>query len=194
MRTKLFLTTIFFAYGPFVFSQQKLTDVAAALFKNVKTKLTVAEKNEVAAKLGFILSTDKDQPFAQDKDSKDYPFAALAMPTDMNKDGKEEVFIFFGNSYTSGNTGSSIALYIQNAAGVYTLNLGFPGTVPEALATLSKGYPDLLVGGPGMEFPVFRWNGKEYDNYRIVKDADYGKLKTTSVEELSKAYQASIKE
>ena len=78
-----------------------LNNVAAMLFKNVKTKLTVQEKNEIAAKLGFILSADKDQPFAADKDSKDYPFTANVFPTDMNKDGKEEIFISFGSSRLS---------------------------------------------------------------------------------------------
>ena len=194
MKTNLLLIIFFLGCSTSLFAQQnKLNNVAAVLFKNVKTKLTIEEQNYIATKLGFVLSADKDQLFALDKDSKDYPFAATAMPTDMNKDGKEEVFIFFGNSYTSGNTGSSIALFIKNSAGVYTLNLGFPGTMPEALATSNQSYPDLLIGGPGMEFPVLRWNGKEYDNYKTVKDADYGKLKTTSVEEISKAYQATIK-
>ncbi|HYK47663.1 MAG TPA: hypothetical protein VEV83_20940, partial [Parafilimonas sp.] len=172
-------------------AQAKPSDVASVLFKNVKTKLTIAEQNEIAKKL-FILSSDKDHPFATDKDSKDYPFAALVMPTDMNKDGKEEIFISFGNSYTSGNAESSVSLFIKNATGIYTLNLGFPGTTPDALATSNQGYLDLLVGGPGMEYPVYRWNGKEYAYLRDVKDADYGKLKSTNVAELSKAYQATV--
>ena len=171
-----------------------LTPVAAILFKNVKTKLTTAEKNAIATKLGFILSGDKDQPFAMDKDSKDFPFTAIVLPTDMNKDGKEEVFVSFGNTYTSGNTGSSISLFIKDAAGIYTDNFGFPGTIPEALITANLGYPDLLIGGPGFEFPVWRWNGKMYKDYKTVKDKDYGKLKTTSIDALSKTYQQTIKE
>ena len=195
MKTNLLLIAFFFVPHSALLAQgNKLNDVAAVLFKNVKTKLTTAEQNEIATKLGFILSTDKDQPFAADKDSKDYPFAAIVMPTDVNKDGKEEIFVSFGNSYTSGNTESSVSLFIKNAAGAYTLNLGFPGTVPDALTTSSQGYPDLLIGGPGMEYPVYRWNGKEYAYLKAVKDADYGKLKTTNVQEVSKSYQQTIKE
>jgi hypothetical protein len=195
MKTYLSLVGIFLCFSSALFAQQgKLNVVAAMLFKNVKTKLTVAEQNEVAAKLGFILSADKDQPFAADKDSKDFPFAAFVMPTDFNKDGKEEIFITFGNSYTSGNAESSVSLFIKNASGTYTLNLGFPGTTPDVLATSSNGYPDLLIGGPGMEFPVYRWNGKEYAYYKAVKDADYGKLKMTNLGEISKAYQETVKE
>src|SRR5258706_3467139 len=193
MKTNLFLIVIILGYSSSLFAQQnKPSDVAALLFKNIKTKLTIAEQNEIAAKLGFVLTADKDKPFAADKDSKDFPFTASVMPTDMNKDGKEEIFISFGNSYTSGNTGSSISLFIKNTAGAYTLNLGFPGTIPEALTTANKGYADLLIGGPGMEYPVYRWNGKEYAYYKDVKDADYGKLKTTSVEEFSKAYRETL--
>ena len=167
--------------------------LANLLFTNVKSKLTATEKNKIAALTGFVLSGNKDQPFAMDKDSKDYPFSAVVSPTDPNKDGSEEIFITYGNSYTSGNTGSSINLYIKNTAGVYTLHLGFPGISPDILTTTNLGYPDILVGGPGFEFPVLRWNGKTYDNYKKIKDKDYEKLKKTNLDELSKAYQQTIK-
>ena len=191
---KLLVFLLVFVVVNMYAQNNSLNNVAAMLFKNVKTKLTVQEKNEIAAKLGFILSADKDQPFAADKDSKDYPFTANVFPTDMNKDGKEEIFISFGNTYTSGNTGSSIALFIKDTKVVYTNQFGFPGTIPDVLTTVNQDYPDLLIGGPGMEYPVWRWNGKAYTFSRNVKDADYSKLKTQSVEDISKAYQLTIKE
>ena len=166
--------------------------VAAKLFENIKSTTTVAEKNLVAKKLGFILSGNKDMPFALDKDSKDYPFPAMVMPTDLNNDKNEEIFILYGNSYTSGNTGSSVVLFIKNAAGTYEMNLGFPGTTPDILTTISKGYPDILVGGPGFDFPVFRWNGKTYDNYKTVKDSEYEKIKKTGADMKSKDYQKAL--
>ena len=73
------------------------------------------------------------------------------------------------------------------------MNLGFPGMTPDVLTTSNKGYPDLVVGGPGFEFPVFRWNGKMYDNYKTLKDNVYGKTKMTSAEILSKEYQKTLK-
>lgn len=178
-----------------IFSQtsSSLSPVASQLFNNVKTKLSVQEKNQIAAVLGFVLSGSAQEPFAQDKDSKDYPFAAIISPTDLNKDGKEEVFVLFGNSYTSGHAGLSVTLFISNAYGNYTPNLGFPGMMPDALETVSQGYPDLLVGGPGFEYPVWRWNGKKYTLNRNVKDSDYEKLRKKSIEEISKAYQATLK-
>lgn len=171
----------------------QLKPIAGLLFKNVKTTISVTEKNGIATQLAFVVSGNKDLPFALDKDSKEYPFRAFVFPTDMNKDGKEEIFVFYGNGYTSGNTGSSIVVFIKNAAGAYTAHLGFPGTSPDILTTANLGYADLLVGGPGFEFPVLRWNGKTYNNHRVVKNKDYEKLKKISLEEYSKAYQGTIK-
>ncbi len=170
----------------------KLTEVAAVLFKDVKTKLNAADKNAIAAKMGFVLSGDKDRPFASDKDSREYPFGATVLPTDMNEDGQEEIFISFGNTYTSGMAGSSIALFIKDDKGAYADQLGFPGLVPDALEPIGKGYPDLLIGGPGFEYPVWGWDGKAYVFSRTVKDADYGQLKKKGVEEISQAYQKSL--
>lgn len=186
-RNVFFLLVLFII--PVAGFSQTLNKVADLLFKNVKTKLTVAEKNQLATALGFVLSKDKEQPFALDADSKEYPFNATVFPVDMNKDGKEEIFVHFGNSYTSGNTGTSIALFIKNSSGVYQNHLGFPGMLPDVLGTVNQGYPDLLIGGPGFEYPVLRWNGKTYAHHRVVKDAAYEKLKKKSVSELSKEYQ-----
>ena len=193
---KIFLSGIgmLFSLSPlFAQTTKSLSPEASSLFQNVKSKLPNEEKNFIAKKLGFILSGNKDLPFALDKDSKDYPFGATVMPTDMNKDGKEEIFISYGNSFTSGNTGSSVVLFIKNSSGGYEMNLGFPGMTPDVLTTTSKGYPDILVGGPGFEDPVLRWNGKAYDNYKAIKDTEYEKLKKTSADKLSKQYQESIK-
>lgn len=195
MKHQFLLCTLLLLQASSVFTQSNtaLKPVAESLFRNVKTKLTVVEKNSIATQLAFVPSGNKDLPFALDKDSKDYPFAALVLPTDMNKDGKEEIFVLFGNSFTSGMAGSSIILYIKNAPGVYAPQLGFPGMAPDVLVTNNLGYPDLLVGGPGFEFPVFRWNGKAYNNFRVVKDKDYEKLKKTGLEAYSKTYQETIK-
>ena len=174
-------------------TNNNLNPVAMELFKGVKSAATINEKNYIAQKTGFVLSGNKEQPFALDKESKEYPFSSTVLPTDLNKDGKEEIFINFGNSFTSGNTGSSIVLFIKNAAGAYEMNFGFPGMAPDVLTTMNKGYPDLLVGGPGFEFPVFRWNGKIYDSYKTISDTVYEKTKKRSTEELSKEYQEKLK-
>lgn len=170
-----------------------LNPVATLLFKNLKTKLTTEQKNAIANNLQFVLSGNKDAPFALDMESREFPFAAIVFPADMNNDGEEEIFIAFGNTFTSGHTGSSIILYVPDGAGKYKTQLGFPGTPPDLLETTSKGYNDLLIGGPGFEFPVYRWNGKAYAYYRKVKDSEYEKLPKTYIEEVSKKYQEGLK-
>jgi hypothetical protein len=195
MKKSFFIFSLSLLVCGYLFSQpaKALSEVASLLFRDVKTKLTIAEKNQVAAKLGFIVSGNKEQPFALDADSKEFSFPALVLPSDMNKDGKEEIFVVFGNSFTSGHTGSSVALFIKNTAGEYRDHLGFPGMAPDVLATARPGYPDLLIGGPGFEYPVWKWDGKAYKYSRNVKDKDYDKLKKTNVTDISIAYQQSVK-
>ncbi|MEP6514200.1 MAG: hypothetical protein ABJA79_10035 [Parafilimonas sp.] len=168
-----------------------LSEGAALLFKNIKTKLTDAEKIQIFNMVGFKISKDKKQ-FISNDEGADYPFDAFVYPTNFNKDDKEELFISFGNTYTSGNTGSSVIVFIADKNGVYKMNLGFPGMLPDALSTGNQGYPDLLIGGPGFTYPIWGWNGKEYVYFKEIKDADYAKVKKTNVEEASKAYTDSI--
>lgn len=174
-------------------TRNSLTPVANALFKEVRTRITDPDKNSVAALLGFVMSGSKEGVFAQDAGSREFPFNATLYPVDLNNDGREEIVVNWGNSYTSGNTGMSVTLFIKNASGKYVSQLGFPGTLPDVLAVGYKGFPDLLIGGAGMEFPVYRWNGKAYVLHRTVRDAEYGKLKMTSLEEMSRKYQENIR-
>lgn len=175
------------------FAQTNLTEGAALLFKNTRSTLTAAEKNKLFIDLNFKLSKDRKQFVGEGDDAKEYPFDVFVYPVDLNKDGKEEIFVTYGNSFTSGNTGSSVVAFIKNAAGKYEANLGFPGMSPDVLSTASKGYPDLLIGGPGMEFPIWKWNGAAYVFSRKIKDSEYEKLKKTTIEELSKNYTATLK-
>ncbi len=176
----------------FTLAQNNLTAGAQLLFKNVNCRLSSAQKNEIFNQTGFLLSANKQQ-FIQDKEGADFPFDALVLPTDLNKDGKEEIFIVFGNLYTSGNTGSSVLLFIQNSNGQYQPNLGFPGTMPDVLATSHNGYPDLLIGGPGFEYPIWRWNGKAYQLHKSINDHSLNAIKKTNLESISKAYTSSLR-
>lgn len=171
--------------------QPSLTKGAALLFSGVKSALSNKVKNQMYKQLDFVIAKDGKQ-FAV-RGGEEYPFAATVYPADLNKDAVEEVFVFFGNSYTSGMTGSSIAAFIADINGAYQFHLGFPGTLPDVLATGNLGYPDLLIGGPGFEFPIQRWDGKTYKYHRRINDKDFEKLKKTSLEELSKLYTDTIK-
>ena len=188
------MIVIFFTlFTPVLLSAQSLTEGSTLLFKNSKSNLTTAEKNKLFIDLQFHLSKDRKQFIADGDENKEFPFDAQVMPTDFNKDGKEEVFIIYGNSHTSGGAGSTVVVFIKNPAGKFESQLGFPGTAPDVLATSNKGYPELLIGGPGSEYPVWKWDGSSYVFARKVKDSEYEKLKKTSLAEASKAYQSTIK-
>jgi hypothetical protein len=174
------------------FAQTGLSKGASLLFKNNKTKLSQAEKSFIFQQSGLTLSKDQKQFAVKDEENVEYPFGASAYNLDMNGDGKEEVFVVFGNSYTSGMTGSSVILFIKDAGGKYQSNLGFPSTTPSMLPSKSKGYPDLVLGGPGFEFPVWRWNGKTYDYFRKIKEKELLKAKTIYVDAASELYQKKL--
>ena len=92
-------------------AQKNITEGSKLLFHNIKTTLTTSEKNLLFEKSGLGLSRDKKQfVIAGDVVFMDHPFDVNVLPTDLNNDGKEEIFVVFGNSFTSGNTGSNILL------------------------------------------------------------------------------------
>ncbi len=69
---------------------------------------------------------------------------------------------------------SSVILFIRNAVGRYTAHLGFPGRGAVPLESRSHGYPDLLIGGPGFCFAVWRWDGTTYVHLRNDPQAPGG--------------------
>lgn len=166
----------------------KLTGGASLLFAGIKTKLNKQQQNDVFALLGFQCTPDNKQFY--EKDGEDFPFSASIYPTDLNGDGREELFVLYGNTFVSGNTGSSIILLMPDVTGKYRANLGFPGLLPDVIQT-KKGsnYPDLLIGMPGNKIPVWQWNGKEYVFKKSVSNGDIKKLQVASVEQYSILYQ-----
>ena len=80
---------------------------------------------------------------------------------DLNGDGQLEVMTQeFGSCF--GRAGSQMNLYIKDKGGKWQPQFGFPGS-PKVLTAKSHGFPDIEVLGPGTCFPVWRYNGKQYD-------------------------------
>ena len=109
MKTSNFLAVIFslaFLCSCAKNDDEQLNPIAENIFRNLKSKLSVAQKNQIADSLYFVLLADTLAPFALAGDSSAlaYPFSAQAYPIDLNKDGIEELFVSYGNLYTSGNT------------------------------------------------------------------------------------------
>jgi len=93
---------------------------------------------------------------------------------DLNGDGDGEVIVDHGNACTSGGAGSSVTVFIRDGSGRFRPNLGVPGLVAGVLPTSYLGYADLLIGGPGFCFPVWRWDGEAYAYLRNEPQAPGG--------------------
>jgi len=163
------------------------------LFKGINTKLTQAEKNALYTLLKFDVAKDKKQ-FTIDYDQeKEYPFEAYVYPTDLNKDGLEEIFITYGNFYTSGMTSQQVTLFIKNAQGDYQRIFDQAGLLPDILKQHPGSYPDLVISGRGFSFPIQKWTGSTYKPIGSISDSALSKAKLIDIEAASKAYQLFIK-
>lgn len=94
-------------------------------------------------------------------DACDQPVKPQVDVVDLNGDGQLEVFVQV-NSSCYGMAGGQLSLLIKDKQGRWQPNLGVPAGGYKLLSTKNKGYPDIEIGGPGMCFPVWRWNGRAY--------------------------------
>ncbi len=94
-------------------------------------------------------------------DACDEIFQPESQVVDLNGDGNPEVFLLIGGS-CYGSAGTELSLFIKNKRGQWKRNLGFPAGGYRLLSTSNKGYPDIEIDGPGVCFPVWRWNGTVY--------------------------------
>ena len=151
------------------------------LFKGTASKLSQKEKQQIFKKLGFQLSKDK-KFIVEDTCGADVSPSIEIV--DLNGDGVEEVFVNWGNTCTSGMAGQSITLFVKDRSGQFIENLGFPGSY-EKLATRNKGFPDLLISGPGFCHGVWQWSGAKYE-YKCSREEEPGGCARKGVEKICK--------
>lgn len=132
------------------------------LFGSETHGLSAAEQRAIFEALDLRLAPDGKQFLDS---SCEMPATMQVDYPDLNRDGAPEVLVTYGNTCLSGNTGTSVLLFVKGD-GRYRANLGFPGAEVTALDASNLGYRDLLIGGPGFCFPVWRWNGREYEFLR----------------------------
>lgn len=135
----------------------------ALLFAADKSDFNAAERGQVFGATGLVVAPD-GKSFIDGTCGQ--PASASIEFRDMNADGKQEALVIFGNTCTSGHAGSSALLFIRNPAGNLQAQLGFPAASAGPLPEKNEGYPDLLIGGPGFCFGVWRWNGAAYEHLR----------------------------
>lgn len=163
-----------------------LSEGAQMLFQQSGSRLSAAEKNNLFRQLGLQVAPGK-KGFRMDG----FDVGARAYPTDLNKDGAEEVFVIL-EGLLYGNTGQGVALFVKNSAGVYVQQEEVAGGIAVILDSKSNGYPELVIAGPGFEFPLYRWNGKSYVYVRNISDDELQNAQTASVEEVSRAHKKEL--
>jgi hypothetical protein len=129
------------------------------LFKGVTSNLTLEDQQQIFEQLEFRMSAD-EKFFVEYCDKDVSPVVEVV---DLNGDGVEEVFVYWGNFCTSGNTERSISLFVRNADGQYAMNFGFPANTYRRLATNNHGFPDIEFGMAGFCQGVWQWNGFKYE-------------------------------
>jgi len=93
---------------------------------------------------------------------QDIEYEAEAL--DLNGDGQLEVMTQeFGSCF--GRSGVQMNLFLRGKDGQWKPQFGFPGS-PKVLKTKSRGFPDIEILGPGTCFPVWRYNGQQYQNVK----------------------------
>jgi len=80
---------------------------------------------------------------------------------DLNKDGNSEIFIMVESS-CFGNAGFYLSLLIKDKNNQWQENFGFSAGGYRLLKSVSDGYPEIEITGPGFCFPVWRLNGAKY--------------------------------
>jgi hypothetical protein len=101
-----------------------------------------------------------------DPSSSTYAPGSVAEVRDLNGDGRPEVLLSEGGTFCYGNTGQGFWLLSQAADGAWKLMINSVG-MPDFMKTKGQGgYPDIQIGGPGLCFPVARWNGRDYKTQR----------------------------
>ena len=168
-----------------------LSKEAEQLFKNYFGKATNNEKNEITSLMNIKATKDAKQFYINDPSYTDYTFSIDVYPLDLNHDGIEEIATVYGHPAISGN-GPISTLFIKNPSGHYVPNFGFTCFLIILPNYRSQDFPDIVLGGPGFEFPIWKWNGKTYVHDNQITNDALDKLNSISLEQASKIYTDSL--
>ena len=97
-----------------------------------------------------------------------YTPATIEQVKDLNGDGRPDALITEGSSSCYGQTGTGFYLVSQQPDGDWKLMLNESGFAEFLASKGSDGWPDVEVGGPGLCFPVMRYDGQRYRVHHSV--------------------------
>lgn len=122
---------------------------------------------------------DAKQFYINDPSYTDYTFTVDVYPLDLNQDGVEDIATVYGHSAITGN-GPISTLFIKDSSGHYNPNFGLTYFLFLLPNNRSKDFSDIVLGGPGFEFPIWKWNGKTYVHYSKITNDTLEKLNSIS--------------
>lgn len=97
-----------------------------------------------------------------------YRPVTMELIEDLNGDGRPDALITEGSTYCYGQAGTGFYLVSQQPDGYWKLMLKESGVAEFLASKGSNGWPDVEVGGPGLCFPVLRYDGQSYRVHHSV--------------------------
>jgi hypothetical protein len=144
----------------------------SASLPGATAELSSADKAAAFKSAGFKLKGKQWQNCQGEEPPTEaaYDPGAIQEVRDLNGDGRPEAVITEGGDYCFGRSGSGYSIVSKQVDRSWKLITNGTG-IPAFLGAKGVGgWPDIEIGGPGLCFPVMRWNGKEYKLHRHQYD------------------------
>ena len=129
-------------------------------FKGVENDVSTEEAREMLHQLEYVLSNDKKNLIFGDGCGGPIDFEAKSI--DLNGDSIKEIVIQSGNSCTSGAAGTSATIFMKNAASHYSPVISSLPGVARPLKTVTNGFIDVEIIGPGLCAAIWKWDLNKY--------------------------------
>ncbi|GAA0732605.1 YbjP/YqhG family protein [Sphingomonas japonica] len=119
---------------------------------------------------GFVQRGADWRSDCDDPGTASYSPGSVETVRDLNGDGFPEAILIESGTYCYGNTGQGYFIVSKGANGAWRPITSGTGIVTVLSSRGTSNWLDLEIGGPGFCFPVYRWNGREYAEFRRQYD------------------------
>ena len=138
---------------------------AELLFYKSGSKLSNSDMNKIYLESELYLSDNKLFFIVDFKDTNNgsVDFNAYPKFIDLSGNGEKDLYITYGNTYTSGMVGENIAIFSKkNKEGSFKKILDIPMISFNVLNNKTNNFYDIEIGGRGFKTPVWKFNGTKY--------------------------------